>query len=165
MSYVSEKADGLVKKPESDILSPSTKLTQSLTRGLMRISALILSIILASSTAYASDTSCQSDLKECFMLEGAKKNNCLYRIAENSECASTEAGKLAAKRSGLAADTEDESENSFLGPSSINNSCLISCDNQWLAFIVADETPANTAKHVSACLDGCKNSNQELMTP
>ena len=129
----------------------------------MRAILTTLSVIGFCLPCYASEITCQSDLKECFMLEGSKKDNCLYRVAENSTCEKTEAGKLASKRWNLASASVDGNTNSFFGPSSVDNSCLTSCDNQWLAFIVADESPSETSKHVSICLDGCMNSNKDLL--
>jgi hypothetical protein len=136
------------------------------TRGFMKnIQLLLATTLLTASAAFASETSCQSELRGCFSLDGAKKNNCFYRVTENSECQNTEAGKLAGKRWGVTESTGETETHSFLGPSSIDNSCLQSCDNQWLAFIVAEESPASTTKHVSACIDSCSNNSPELIIP
>lgn len=127
--------------------------------------SLIAMMLLIAGTGFASETSCQNDLRECFSLEGAKKSNCFYRVTENSDCQNTEAGKLAGKRWGVTDNTEATEAHSLLGPSSVDNSCLQSCDNQWLAFIVAEESPSSTSKHVSACIDSCNNSSPELIIP
>jgi hypothetical protein len=135
-------------------------------RGSMKIHILFsVFTLLIASAAVASELSCQNELRGCFSLDGAKKNNCFYRIAENSDCQKTEVGQLAGKRWGVTENTGETEAHSLLGPSSVDKSCLESCDNQWLAFIVAEESPASTSKHISACLDSCSSTHQELIIP
>jgi hypothetical protein len=125
----------------------------------------LLSVVILSTSALASEIDCQNDLRECFMLDGAKKTNCFYRVAENPSCKTTQSGRVAAKRWSLAGSQEASGANSLLGPSSADNSCLVSCDNQWLAFIVAQETPISISNHTIACLESCQSIDSEFIAP
>lgn len=125
----------------------------------------LLSIIILNTTALASESDCQKELRECFMTDGAKKTNCFYRVAESPKCKATQTGRVAAKRWGLAGSQEAAGANSLLGPSFVDNSCLLSCDNQWLAFIVAEETPISISKHTIACLESCQSIDSEFIAP
>jgi len=130
----------------------------------------ILSAMVSMSGAWAIDQTnekqCQSEIRKCFSEEGAKKTNCFYRITQSNECKETETGKLAGKRWTMSGTQLPEGANAFLGHSSVEASCLTSCDNQWFAFIVAAEPANDTSSHVSTCLDACKvDSKLEIIRP
>lgn len=122
--------------------------------------------LLTCSQALATETSCQNDIRQCFSEEGAKKSNCFYRISESSECKDTETGKLAAKRWALSGTPAAQGANSFLGPAAIDSTCIATCDNQWFAFLIAEEDAASATGHISSCLDSCRiGDNLEIIRP
>jgi len=110
-------------------------------------------------SAFSEEMACQQIVKKCFSEEGMKKSNCFYRASQDKECENTETGKVTYKRWTLSGAPTDGNTQAFLGPIGVDLSCTLNCDNQWLAFIIADESTKSTADHVTKCLDSCKTED------
>lgn len=132
----------------------------------LNLTILVTCTLLIGGNSWASESTCQNDIRQCFSEEGAKKSNCFYRISESSECQETETGRLAAKRWIMSGAPAAQGANSFLGPAAVDSTCIATCDNQWLAFVIAEEEAASTTTHISECLDSCRiGDNLEIIRP
>lgn len=132
--------------------------------------AAILIVLLPLTFAFADEVECLFEIQECFSKEDlTKKSNCFYHVSRHNSCKNTESGKVAYKRWAISGNilnenSEDGSALGFLGPVSFDLKCVSSCDNQWLAFIIAGEASITTSKQIDKCITDCIE-NSSLKTP
>ena len=116
----------------------------------------LLALSMFTVSAFASEEGCSDMIKKCFSEEGVKKSNCFYRASVDQSCENTQLGKLAHKRWMNSGAATTHGTQAFLGPLGVDSNCANSCDNQWLAFMIAEEPMLSTIEQVNSCLDTCK---------